>query len=100
MWPDWLTLEFYKGLWTDFMEYLDDWPIKVLKGVLEAVAGVIESIAPPDFLAQYTLASVMGPAMTEIGYFLAQSGVSTGLSIIAGAIVFRVMRKIVTFGLW
>jgi len=100
MWPEWLTLAFYKGLWEDFTEYWDDFPILVLKGVTEAVAGIIESIAPPDFLAQYRLADVMAPAMGDLGYFLAQAGISQALAMIATAVVFRVMRKFLTFGIW
>lgn len=97
---DLFTLEFWQGLWTDFTEYMDDLPIRTLKGALDAVAGVFESVDPPDFLTQYKLSSVMGPVMQDIGFFLDQSGLSIALSMIAAAIMFRATRKIVTFGLW
>lgn len=100
MWPKWLTLDFYKGLWDDFVEYFDDLPIRILKGILEAVASVIESIAPPDFLQNYQLGDVLAPTMPYIGYFLAQSGISQGMTLIVSAVIFRVMRKLLTFGKW
>jgi hypothetical protein len=100
MWPKWLTLEFYKGLWDDFVEYFDELPIRILKGILEAVASVIESIAPPDFLQSHQLGDVLAPTMPYIGYFLAQSGISQGMTLIVSAVLFRVMRKLLTFGKW
>lgn len=100
MWPKWLTLDFYKGIWDDFVEYFDDLPIKVLKGILDAISGVLEAITPPDFLNSYQLGDVLSPAMPYIGHFLAQAGLSQGLTLIATAIVFRVTRKILTFGMW
>jgi hypothetical protein len=100
MWPKWLTLAFYEGLWDDFVEYMDDLPIKVLKGVLEAVAEVLEAIDAPDFLSTHQLGDVLAPVMPYIGHFLAQAGISQGLSLIAAAIAFRVSRKILTFGMW
>lgn len=94
------TKEFWKGIWDDFVEYMDDLPIKVLKGILEAVADVLSSIPAPDFLASHRLGDVLTPTMPYIGYFLAQSGLSVGLGLIASAIAFRVSRKALTFGLW
>lgn len=99
-WPAWLTADFYKGIWDDFVEYLDDLPIQILKGILEAVVQVFQSVPKPEFLSQYSLGAVMGPVMNDIGYFLASSGLSTALGLITAALLFRVTRKIVTFGLW
>lgn len=100
MWPKWLTLAFYEGLWKDFMEYMDDLPIQALKGILEAIAEVLGDIVPPDFLNNHQLGDVLAPTMPYIGHFLAQSGISQGLTLIATAIAFRVTRKILTFGMW
>lgn len=100
MWPKWLTLAFWKGVFDDFMEFMSDLPIKVLKGILEAILKVLNAIAPPDFLGQYKLSSIMSGVNADVGYFLANSGVSVALGIIAGAVVFRILRKIVTLGWW
>lgn len=95
-----LTVSFWKGVWDDATDYIDDRPIQWLKSALEAIAKHIQAVAPPDFLSQYSLSNVMSPAMADIGYFLSNSGISTALTIIAAAYVFRATRKIVTFGLW
>lgn len=100
MWPKWLTLEFWHGLWNDFVEFMEDLPIKILKGILDGVLSVLQAIAPPDFLATYKLSSVMAATNSDIGFFLYNSGLSVALGLIAAAVGFRILRKIVTFGLW
>ena len=94
------TLDFWKGIWTDFTEYLDDWPIRALKGILQAVLEVFGTIDPPEFLTQYQLGDVIAPAMPYIGFFLAQAGLTEAMGLISAAITFRAMRKVVTFGIW
>lgn len=97
---EFFTLEFWQGVWDDFVEYLDELPIKILKGILDAVAGVLETINPPDFMNNYQLGDVLQPVMPYIGYFLAQAGISQGMTLLTAAVTFRVMRKILTFGKW
>jgi len=97
-WPSWLTADFYKGIWADFVEYLGDLPIKVLKGVLDAIATIFQGLPKPDFLTQHSLAATMGPVMSDIGFFLSSTGLSTALSLITAALLFRITRKILTFG--
>ena len=100
MWPEWLTIDFWKALWTDFVEYMQDLPIIVLKAFLEAVLKILGTLPVPEFVTQYRLSDVMSDAMPYIGYFLALSGVSNALAMIASAVVFRLMRKAITLGRW
>ncbi|MYM53139.1 hypothetical protein [Pseudomonas aeruginosa] len=100
MWPKWLTAEFWKGIWDDFVEFMSDLPIKVLKGFLDGVLEVLKAVQSPEFLAQYKLSDVMGGASSDIGYFLYNSQIGTALAIIAAAVIFRIVRKAVTLGRW
>lgn len=100
MWPKWLTLDFWKALWTDFAEYMQDLPVIILKKFLEAVLKLLQSMPAPDFLSQYRLSDIMADAMPYIGYFLAQAGISNALALITSAVVFRLMRKAITLGRW
>jgi hypothetical protein len=97
---EFFTADFWKGIFTDLTEYLDDWPIQALKGILNAVLSVFNTVVPPDFLHTYALGETLGPVMQYIGFFLAQAGLSQAMGVIAAAVVFRVVRKAVTFGLW
>lgn len=88
-----------KGLWADFLEFMGDWFLLTLAKLLDAVAGLLESLTPPDFT--YTsLSDTLGPAMPYIGSFLAQSGITEAFALLAAAFAFRVVRKIVTLGRW
>lgn len=98
--PKIFTLEFWKGLWDDFVQYLDDLPLRILKKFLDAIATLIESVSPPDFLQGHSLGEYLGPAMQYIGYFLDRAGVDTAIALLASAVAFRAVRKILTFGLW
>lgn len=100
MWPKWLTLEFWETLWNDFVEYMQDLPIIVLKEFLAAVLKLLKALPVPDFLSQYRLSDVMADAMPYIGYFLAQSGISNALALITAGIIFRLTRKALTLGRW
>lgn len=100
MWPKWLTVEFWRARWDDLVAYLDDLPIQVLKGVLDAVAGILELLPVPDFMQTSKLADVLAPAMPTIGYFLAQAGVNHAMALIVSAVIFRITRKVLTLGVW
>lgn len=99
-WPAWLTLDFYKGIWDDFVEFLSDLPITILKGILDAVAGILELLPAPSFLSSGGLGDALGPAMPYIGYFLERSGFGEAVGLITLAVVFRLTRKAVTLGRW
>lgn len=100
MWPKWLTLSFWKDRWADFMEYMEDLPIIVLKAFLEGVLSVLSAIPAPQFLSTHQLGDVLSEAMPYIGYFLANAGVGQAASLVSTAVVFRIVRKAVTLGRW
>ncbi|MGR3611030.1 MAG: hypothetical protein ACU0BN_19545 [Sulfitobacter sp.] len=93
------TLEFWKGVWTDFTEFMLELPVLVLKGILDAVATIFESIPVPDFLNQ-SLGDALGPTMPYIGSFMAQAGLSQAFGILAAGLAFRLLRKALTLGQW
>lgn len=92
-------IDFAKGIWDDLVQFLEDLPIKIFKGLLDAMAGVIESLDPPAFMDQ-PIGDSLGPVMEYIGYFMAQGGVNEAMAILTAAIMFRLTRKAVTLGRW
>lgn len=93
------TLEFWKGLWDDFTEYLSDLPVQLLKKFLDGVLEVLGAIQPPEFMAT-PISDHLGPTMEFIGFFLSQSGISQAFSILLAAVMFRLARKAITLGRW
>jgi hypothetical protein len=92
-------IEFVKGIWDDLVEFGEELPIKALKGMLDAMASVIETMNPPDFMDQ-PIGNSLGPVMEYIGYFMAQAGINEALALLTAGIMFRLSRKAVTLGRW
>jgi hypothetical protein len=95
-----LFLAWIKSYWTDFTNFLNDFPITVLDGFLSAVSGLINAIPSPDLLQNNGLSSAVAALDPSVQYFLSQSGLSTGLSILGAGVVFRLTRKVLTLFQW
>lgn len=96
---EFFTLDFWKGVWTDFTEFMLQLPVTILKAILDAVAAIFEAIPVPDFLHQ-SLGDLLGPTMPYIGSFLAQAGISQAFTILGAGLAFRLLRKALTLGQW
>jgi|LSQX01.2.fsa_nt_gb hypothetical protein len=97
---DFFTIDFWKSLWDDFIEWMLDFPIWLLSVVLDAIATVIEAINPPSFMSGGGLSGALGPTAQYIGSFLAQSGFAEAFGILGIGLAFRLTRKLVTLGQW
>lgn len=93
------TLDFWKGLWDDSTQYLDELPVRTLKGFLEGVLEVLNTMEPPDFMGT-SISDQLGPVMEFIGYFLTMAGVPAAIGMIGSAVMFRLGRKVMTLGRW
>tara|TARA_Y100001936_G_C16038889_1_gene650261 strand:- start:1141 stop:1431 length:291 start_codon:yes stop_codon:yes gene_type:complete len=89
--------DYIKGVWDEFVEFLLDIPLIVFDGLMSALATALEAVPVPDFVSNADISSYIHP---DIGFFLAQSGVTTGLAFIGSAMVFRFLRRILTLGIW
>ncbi|WP_372878688.1 hypothetical protein [Spongiibacter marinus] len=89
--------DYIKGLWDEFVEFLLDIPLIVFDGLMNALATALEAVPVPDFVSNADISSYIHP---DIGFFLAQSGVTTGLAFIGSAMVFRFFRRVLTLGIW
>lgn len=96
---DFFTLEFWKSLWTDTVEFISELPAWILSEILDALASLLESLNPPQFMDQ-SIGVVLGPTGPYIGYFLNQSGFAEAFAILGLGLAFRLTRKLVTLGQW
>lgn len=85
------------ALW--FVDLLKDYALWFVEQILEAMRYVIGLIPVPEFV-NAGLQSVVDQFPPLLGYFLAQSGVSQGLTIIGAGYLFRLCRKLFTLGQW
>lgn len=96
---EFFTLEFWKSLFNDILEFFTELPAWILQQALEALAGIIESINPPSFMDQ-SIGAALGPTMPYIGYLLNNSGFAQAFAILGLGFAFRLTRKLVTLGQW
>lgn len=88
--------DFVKGIFNEIVEFFTELPIKVLDGILGAIASIIESIPVPDFMN----VSIGDYIPDDIGWFLSVSSFPACLAIIGAGITFYFFRRILTLGIW
>lgn len=96
---EFFTLEFWKGMWEDFVQFITELPAVILTEILDALASIFESLVPPSFMEQ-GIGAVLGPTAPYIGSFLTQSGFAQSFAILGVGLAFRLTRKLVTLGQW
>lgn len=102
----WLTkitkwfLDTIKDLWTDLYDFLNDFWIDIAEAVLTAIASLIESIQPPDFLLSYSISSILSSLPSDLLYFIGQLDLPSAFAVIASGVAFRISRKFLTLFQW
>lgn len=90
-------IEFFVEAWTvvkDFFKWIINW---FFEQMLNAVAYVMESIPAPSFMSNGSLGDTIDP---DILWLCGQAGVGEALLILSGAIVFYILRRVLTLGIW
>ena len=81
------------------IDFFVELPIKILDGVLDAIASIFNAIPVPDFLSNGLGVMINGIDPAVI-YFLSKSGFVEALAILGVGISFRLTRKLFTLGQW
>lgn len=92
--------EWFKGLFLDLMEFVTDIPLAILRGFLEGVLYLLESIPVPTFLAGASLQPLFNALHPDILYFVDFFGIDIALGIFGAGVLFRLTRKALTLGQW
>lgn len=91
---DWL-----KDFGADLVSQIKDLSLDLFEAFMGGSVAAIGMIVPPEIVSTSlnTITNGMPPALL---YFLSQTGLSQGFSIIGSAVMFRIARKIYTLGQW
>lgn len=81
----------------DLKEFFFDIFIAILDAVLGGISTVVESIPMPEAIMDYNLSDYLH---TDILYFLSMSGFDNCLAMFGAAYMFRILRRILTLGIW
>lgn len=101
--------DFFKTLWQDLIDWLKelqadtiveikDLSLDLFELMISGGVTAISAIVPPDVLAS-SLDTISSGLHPSVHYFLQMSGLAQGLHFIGTAVMFRISRKIYSFGI-
>lgn len=96
---NWLRDQFI-AVWDAFFKFMQDLFLFWLEHQLTLVLWMIDNIPSPDFLTQHTLGSLLGSAGPTVAWAITIFKVGEAAALISGAMVFYVLRRILTIGIW
>ena len=88
------------AVWEAFTGFLGDWILFSIEKALSFAAFVIQYIPVPDVVQGVTLAGLLGNAGPQVAWCVSTFKIAEGLSVVGGAYVFRLTRKLLTVGQW
>lgn len=88
------------GLWSDFTEFLHDWGLNLLEMLTDFAVEVVNGLPVPDFLDGLSLCGYLNAAGPIVGWAMGAMHIPEGMALIGGAIVFRMLRKLLTLFQW
>lgn len=87
-------------LWNAIEQFGNDLIVLAIEKMLEVVALAFEALPVPEFMTQHSIGSLLSNAGPTVGWLVETFKISECMAILAGGAVFKVTRKIVTFGKW
>lgn len=92
-------LDWFVAFGVDIIAQIKDLSLDLFEAFMSGTVAAIGLIVPPQVISTSlnTITDGMPPALL---YFLGQTGLSQGFSIIGSAVMFRIARKIYTLGQW
>lgn len=98
---DWFDalIDWIKALWTDFIEFMGDLPLKVLDGFLSAVSSLINALSLPDFVTG-GVQSLVNDFPPSVLWAMDIINFPEMLAIVGAALAFKIIRRFATLGIW
>lgn len=81
-------------------DMLGDLVVFLVEGFLDLIATAIEALPAPDFLANYSICSLLNNAGSDVAWAVSTFKIGEGLTVLAGAFAFRMLRKLLTAFQW
>lgn len=91
--------DWFQEIWILVLTWFKDFSLWLFEMSLDVLAFMFEQLEPPELLAT-GLQTLFNNLPESVIYFLGQSGLSEGIAILGGAYVFRLLRKVLTLGIW
>ena len=103
---DWLAsvttwlISLVKAIWSDFVDFLNEFWIDIAETILDAIAATIAAIPSPAFLDSYSLSALFGDLPSSLLYFVGHLRLPEAFALIGMGFTFRMIRKLITLFQW
>lgn len=79
---------------------LKDMLVAAFAALLALVVLIVQAIPVPDFLKNFSMASILGGAGPIVGFFMSELNIGIALGMIGAGYAFRLLRKFLTLFQW
>lgn len=87
-------------VWQAFVDFMDDFYLTVLDKTLSVVLYALSLLPYPEFLQNYSFGQLLAQAGSPVIWFAQMLQIPQALSVIATGMIFYVMRRLLTLGVW
>lgn len=95
----WLK-ELVTNLWESFSDFMTDFAVLVFANGLLMWSTIFEYIPVPEFLANLNICGLLAQAGPTMGWLIGILQIPAGFAAIGAAIVFRLLRVVLTLFQW
>lgn len=96
---NWLR-EAINDVWSAFVTFTKDMLVFAVESVLDLVATMVEALPSPDFLQTTSICGVLANAGPWATWAIGTFKIAEGFALIAGSVVFRLLRVFLTAFQW
>ncbi|MET3148412.1 UNVERIFIED_ORG: hypothetical protein ABIB63_004210 [Xanthomonas axonopodis] len=89
-----------KVLWQAFADFMSDLFVMWLEQSLSAVLYVLSLLPMPDFMKGQSIGAMLGNAGSTILWFADVFMIGPSLVAIGAAMIFYLLRRVLTLGIW
>lgn len=96
---NWLK-DAFTGMINDIIEFFSDLMLDFIETCLDLVVYLFQQIPTPSFIEDYQLRDFVEQLPDEVLWFVGILRLDEALGFLTAALTFRLIRKIVTLGIW
>lgn len=96
---DWLV-EQIVAIWEAFSQFMSDLFLMWVEHSLNMIVLVVSKLPVPSFLSNESIGSLLGGAGPTVAWLVQTFKVGEGMTMLAAATVFYIVRRLLTLGIW
>lgn len=90
----------FKAIWDSFVKFMKDLFIFWLEHTVDMIQTVFDMLPAISFTDGQSIGSILGQAGPTVAWFVDLFQIGPSLAVIASAMVFYIVRRLLTLGIW